>query len=211
MREYLFQIVFYLSAGLTILGALAVVLQKNPVRAVLALVFSFFMVSIVWMMSNAEFLALVLVLVYVGAVMTLFLFVVMMLNIDTASLKRLPKRFILTAIIFIAFFMGLLWHVLPKDLAAQAVQTPMVLGQPEVSGKTLSNTSAIAQVLYTDYASLVEITALLLLVAIVASITLVHRQGREMKRQSIRKQLMVTKDQRLNIVKVSSTLDQNKG
>lgn len=204
MREYLFQIVFYLSAALTILGAVAVVLQKNPVRAVLALVFSFFMVSIVWMMSNAEFLALVLVLVYVGAVMTLFLFVVMMLNIDTASLKRLPKRFIAVSAAFMLFFIGLLWHVLPKDLAQQPMQASFALGQTAADGQTISNTSAIAKVLYTDYAALTEITALLLLVAIVASITLVHRGGRQIKRQSIREQIMVSKESRLKIVQVSS-------
>jgi NADH-quinone oxidoreductase subunit J len=161
-------------------------------------------------MSNAEFLALVLVLVYVGAVMTLFLFVVMMLNIDTASLKRIPKRFILTAIVFLGFFMVLLWKVMPHDLAHQTVSLPSQLTSTTSTGETLSNTSAIGRVLYTDYMSLIEITALLLLVAIVASITLVHRGGRQIKRQSIKQQLMVRKSDRVKIIKLETNL-QDKG
>lgn len=200
MREYLFQAVFYLSAMLTILGAVAVVLQKNPVRAVLALVFSFFMVSIIWMMSNAEFLALVLVLVYVGAVMTLFLFVVMMLNIDTDTLKKFPVTYIAVAVGIIIFFLISLWYAMPKDLMTHTVQSIKNLGA-EVNHAHISNTEWIGQVLYTDYLPLVEITALLLLVAIIASITLVHRGTRQIKRQNIKKQLMTQKSDRLKIVK----------
>jgi|LauGreDrversion4_2_1035121.scaffolds.fasta_scaffold17429_2 NADH-quinone oxidoreductase subunit J len=205
MREYLFQAVFYLSAFLTIIGAIAVVLQKNPVRAVLALVFSFFMVSIIWMMSNAEFLALVLVLVYVGAVMTLFLFVVMMLNIDTDSYTHIPKSYFVVSIIFLLFFLGALWTVMPKDLVLQSVQASTSLGFI-IDGVNLSNTEALGSVLYTDYLPLVEITAMLLLVAIVASITLVHRQTREIKRQKIKKQIMVKKSDRLTIVNLSNEI-----
>lgn len=196
MRVYLFQSVFYISALLTILGAVAVVLQKNPVKAVLALVFSFFMVSIIWMMSNAEFLALVLVLVYVGAVMTLFLFVVMMLNVDTETLKKVSLRYIALAFILLFFFLLVLWKVMPKDLLGSAVEHGVSL--------QISNTESLGMVLYTNYLPLVEITALLLLVAIVASITLVHRGGRDMKRQSIRKQLMVKKSERLKIIKLAN-------
>lgn len=205
MREYLFQAVFYLSGFLTIIGAIAVVLQKNPVRAVLALVFSFFMVSIIWMMSNAEFLALVLVLVYVGAVMTLFLFVVMMLNIDTDSYTHIPKSYFVVSMIFLLFFLGALWTVMPKDLVLQSVQASTSLGFI-IDRVNLSNTEALGSVLYTDYLPLVEITAMLLLVAIVASITLVHRQTREIKRQKIKKQIMVKKSDRLTIVNLSNEI-----
>jgi NADH-quinone oxidoreductase subunit J len=205
MREYLFQAVFYLSGLLTIIGATAVVLQKNPVRAVLALVFSFFMVSIIWMMSNAEFLALVLVLVYVGAVMTLFLFVVMMLNIDTDSYQHIPKSYFVVSFVFLMFFLGVLWAAIPKDLVLQSVKASTTLGIV-VNHINLSNTEALGSVLYTDYLPLVEITAVLLLVAIIASITLVHRQTREIKRQKIKKQIMVKKSDRLRIVNLSNDI-----
>ena len=200
MRAYLFQAVFYLSAFLTIVGAIAVILQKNPVRAVLALVFSFFMVSIIWLMSNAEFLALVLVLVYVGAVMTLFLFVVMMLNIDTETAEPFPKQYIAITMLFLVAFMGLIWFAMPKDLIGKVVETVQQLGNV-VNNVKLSNTEALGLVLYTDYLPLVEITALLLLVAIIASITLVHRGPRNIKRQQIKKQIMVRKSDRLKIIK----------
>jgi NADH-quinone oxidoreductase subunit J len=128
-----------------------------------------------------------------------------MLNIDTASLKRLPKRFILTTIIFLAFFMGLLWKVIPKDLAQKAVILPSTLTITVDQQVSLANTSAIGRVLYTEYMTLIEITALLLLVAIVASITLVHRGGRQIKRQSIKKQIMVTKSERIKVIKLASS------
>ena len=88
MHELLPQIIFYVFAGLTVLSSLLVVTQNNPVRCVLFLVLAFFCSSVLWILVEAEFLALILVLVYVGAVMTLFLFVVMMLNIDIESMKK---------------------------------------------------------------------------------------------------------------------------
>jgi NADH-quinone oxidoreductase subunit J len=198
MREYLFQAIFYLSAALAISGAVAVVLQKNPVRAVLSLVFSFFMVSIIWVMCNAEFLALVLVLVYVGAVMTLFLFVVMMLNIDVEVEQSFPKIVFPVAIALLIAFLGILWSVIPKDLLANAVEQTGVMAT-----NTVSNTVAIGQVLYIDYIAPVELTALLLLVAIIASITLVHRGPRNIKRQDVKKQIMVRSKDRVKLVDIT--------
>ncbi|HBB52778.1 MAG TPA: NADH-quinone oxidoreductase subunit J [Legionellales bacterium] len=198
MREYLFQAIFYLSAALAISGAVAVVLQKNPVRAVLSLVFSFFMVSIIWVMCNAEFLALVLVLVYVGAVMTLFLFVVMMLNIDVEVEQSFPKVVFPIAIALLIAFLGILWSVMPKDLLAKAVEQTAVM-----TTNSVPNTVAIGQVLYIDYIAPVELTALLLLVAIIASITLVHRGPRNIKRQDVKKQIMVRSKDRVKLVDIT--------
>ncbi len=199
IRQHLFQIIFYISAALAVLGAVAVVLQKNPVRAVLSLVFSFFMISIVWMICNAEFLALVLVLVYVGAVMTLFLFVVMMLNIDVEVEQKFPKLAIPVAMGFLIAFLSLLWVALPKDLIGGVIE--------QVSTSTLSNLSntvAIGQVLYIDYTAMIEMTAVLLLVAIIASITLTHRPLKTIKRQDIKKQIMVSKKERVRLIDISS-------
>lgn len=195
MRQYLFQIVFYLSSFLAILGAGAVVLQKNTVRAVLSLVFSFFMVAIIWMMSNAEFLSLVLVLVYVGAVMTLFLFVVMMINVDEETATPFPKRYYLIAMGFMMLLLGLLGYVMPKDLILHSGSTGQVVQM---------TTESLGQYLYIDYVAILEITALLLLVAIVAAITLVHRGPRNIKRQKIKDQIMVRKSNRLKIVKMQT-------
>lgn len=199
IRQHLFQIVFYISAALAILGAGAVVLQKNPVRAVLSLVFSFFMIAIVWMMCNAEFLSLVLVLVYVGAVMTLFLFVVMMLNIDVEVEQKFPKIAVPVAMGFLIVFLGLLWAAMPKDLLNGAIEQVHALKQTGVT-----NTVAIGQVLYVDYVAMVEMTAVLLLVAIIASITLTHRHTRTIKRQDIKKQIMVSKKDRVRLIDISS-------
>lgn len=198
IREHLFQIIFYISSALAILGAGAVVLQKNPVRAVLSLVFSFFMIAIVWMMCNAEFLALVLVLVYVGAVMTLFLFVVMMLNIDVEVEQTFPKVAVPVAMGFLVIFMGLLWAAMPKDLLQGAIEQ---VHYPTQTG--VSNSVAIGQVLYINYTALVEMTALLLLVAIIAAITLTHRHTRTLKRQDVKKQIMVSKRDRIRLVDIS--------
>lgn len=198
MRANLFQTIFYISAALCILGAVMVVLQKNPVRAVLSLVFSFFMVAIIWLMADAEFLALVLVLVYVGAVMTLFLFVVMMIDIDKEMEKSFPVLVYPIAILLLMVFLGLLWYVMPADLLHHAVETihHIAVVEPE-----LSNTQQIGQVLFTDYLSILEIIAVLLLVAIIASITLVYQRPRHIKRQDIREQIMVKKTDRLKIIK----------
>lgn len=196
MREYLFQAVFYLSALLTILGASAVVLQKNPVRAVLSLVFCFFMVAIIWMMSNAEFLSLVLVLVYVGAVMTLFLFVVMMINVDEDAAAMFPKIYYVGAMAFMMSLLALLAYVMPKDLTLNLAQN--------TSNVVKMTTESLGQLLYIDYIAILEMTALLLLVAIVAAITLVHRGPRNIKRQKIKHQIMVRKSNRLKIIKMST-------
>lgn len=196
MREYLFQAVFYLSALLTILGASAVVLQKNPVRAVLSLVFCFFMVAIIWMMSNAEFLSLVLVLVYVGAVMTLFLFVVMMINVDEDATAMFPKIYYVGAMAFMMSLLALLAYVMPKDLTLNLAQN--------AANVVTMTTENLGQLLYIDYIAILEITALLLLVAIVAAITLVHRGPRNIKRQKIKHQIMVRKSNRLKIIKMST-------
>src|SRR3990167_8356692 len=104
MHDTLLHVIFYVFAGLTVCSALMVVTQSNPVRSVLFLVLAFFSSAVLWILVEAEFLALILVLVYVGAVMTLFLFVVMMLNIDIESMKkemikRLPFALLLVALL----------------------------------------------------------------------------------------------------------------
>ena len=188
------QLVFYVFAGLTVLSAIMVVTQANPVGCVLFLVFCFFTSSVLWMMVQAEFLALVLVLVYVGAVMTLFLFVVMMLNIEVEVLKTHLLRWLPIGLLMTAALVGLLYIAIPEGLfninPAQAIR--------QVGAQ--SDTQAIGMVLYTQYVLAFELAAVLLLVAIISAITLVHRPPVGSKRQSIRDQIMVDRNDRVTLV-----------
>jgi len=187
-------ILFWFYGSVLLASALAVVLVRNPVHAALFLVLSFFSAAALWILLYAEFLALTLVLVYVGAVMVLFLFVVMMLDIN---LERLREGF---------------WRSLPLALlvgvlmAAEMVVALVAGGglagamPPAPPG---SNTRALGSVIYTDYVFQFEIAAVILLVAIVAAIALTLRQRKETKYQDPGRQLAVHAGDRLKIVKMA--------
>jgi NADH-quinone oxidoreductase subunit J len=194
------QIIFYVFASIAALSALMVITQNNPVKCVLFLVLTFFASSVLWLLAEAEFLSLILVLVYVGAVMTLFLFVVMMLNIDTESMKSHFRRYLPFGLILVALLLGLLLISMPKIFAETSVEQA---SQIVTVAKTMSNTEALGMVLYTDYLYGFEIAAIILLVAIISAITLVHRTRGQTKRQDIVKQLLTQKSDRLSIVKMS--------
>lgn len=207
MHELFPKVIFYGFAGLTILSALMVITQSNPVRSVLFLVFSFFTSAVLWILLNAEFLALILVLVYVGAVMTLFLFVVMMLNMDVVSKRTHILRYLPFGLIIVALLIGFLLIALPQNVFNSAVEQTLVPsihipGMHEVvdSTKPLSNTEQIGMVLYTNYLLAFEIAAALLLVAIIAAITLVHREAIRSKRQNIKEQIMTNPNDRLKLI-----------
>lgn len=212
MREILPQIVFYVFAGLTLLSALMVITQNNPVRCVLFLVLAFFTSSVLWILVQAEFLALILVLVYVGAVMTLFLFVVMMLNIDIESMKHHLIRHLPIGLVVVALLTGLLMGTIPRGAFDTSVQPRVAIDQVintdfvpdsgQQSTTPVSNTEALGLVLYTDYVFAFELAAVILLVAIIAAITLVHRKPSRSKRQSIVKQIMTRRADRVKLVKV---------
>jgi NADH-quinone oxidoreductase subunit J len=187
-------VLFWFYASVLLASALAVVLVRNPVHAALFLVLSFFSAAALWILLYAEFLALTLVLVYVGAVMVLFLFVVMMLDIN---LERLREGF---------------WRSLPLALlvgvlmAAEMVALVLRGGTPGAApvAPTGSNTRALGRVLYTDYVFPFEIAAVILLVAIIAAIALTLRQRKETKYQNPGRQLAVHAGDRLKIVKMAS-------
>lgn len=196
MHDVLLNNIFYVFAALTVVAAFFAAIQGNPVRGVLFLVLTFFCSAVLWMLAQAEFLALVLVLVYVGAVMTLFLFVVMMLNIDTETMKRSLKRYLPWAILGIFLFIGLLVQAIPKQglsLSVNALSNTL----PDVS-----NTVALGMVLYTDDVLAFELAAMILLVAIIAAITLTHRVPRPGKRQDVVKQIMTKRDDRVTLVRM---------
>ncbi len=192
------QFIFYVFAGLTILSAVTIVTQSNPVRCVLFLVFAFFSSSVLWLLVHAEFLALILVLVYVGAVMTLFLFVVMMLNIDVESMKSRLVRYVPLGLLIVSALVGLLYIALPTTGIFNAANVP-------VMQTVYSNTEAIGMILYTNYVLAFEIAAVILLVAIIAAITLAHRDApNRSKRQNIVKQIMVRREDRISILAMKS-------
>ncbi len=211
MHELLLQVVFYVFAGLTVLSALMVITQNNPVRCVLFLVLTFFSSAVLWILAEAEFLALILVLVYVGAVMTLFLFVVMMLNVDVESMKAHFVRYLPFGLILVSLLIGLLLIAVPEEAFKMSAKQPVSATSPITTNekyvepaKVLSNTEQIGMLLYTDYVFAFEIAAVILLVAIVAAITLVHRASARSKRQNVVEQSMTRPEDRIRLVKMKS-------
>jgi NADH-quinone oxidoreductase subunit J len=190
------QFLFYLFGAVLLASGLGVVLVRNPVHAALLLVLAFVTAAGLWLLMYAEFLAITLVLVYVGAVMVLFLFVVMMLDINIDKLREgfwgnLPVAALVGAVM--AGEMGvLLWRgVVGSETAAPA---------PAV---TVSNTKLLGRVIYTDYVFAFELAAIVLLVAIVAAIAITLRSRKETKYQDPRAQLSVHARDRLKIVKMA--------
>src|ERR1700744_5260659 len=178
-------VLFYIFSLLLIVSALKVITSRNPVASALFLVLAFFNAAAIWMLLEAEFLAILLVLVYVGAVMVLFLFVVMMLDINLDELRHGFTRFAwlgwLTALAGICEIVGVVWvrGGLGVDVTKGPADTPA----------DYSNTLALGEVIYTKYAYPFELAAVLLLVAIVAAIALTMRKRPGHKMQDISKQV----------------------
>lgn len=208
MHDILQQVVFYVFAAITIGAAVMVISQNNPVRCVLFLVLAFISSAILWLLVNSEFLALILILVYVGAVMTLFLFVVMMLNIDIESAKKEMYKKLPIGLLIVAILASLLFSVIPSkfknsDIVESLLTNPYTETNSLVITKkipSISNTESLGMVLYTNYFLAFEIAAVILLAAIVAAITLAHRKPIYSKRQNILKQLMTQRNDRIRLV-----------
>ena len=194
-----FQFTFYLFASMTVAAAVAVVTVRNPVRSALFLVLAFVSAAGVWMTLQAEFLAITLVLVYVGAVMVLFLFVVMMLDVDLAAMRAGFTRYLpLGAMVAIALVIE---FGLVINGAFDSTQYP----QPASFGADYSNTKALGAVLYTDYVFAFEVAALILMVAMIAAIALTHRPRRPTnKAVDPATQVVVKRADRLKIVSMRS-------
>lgn len=192
-------IVFYVFSAILILASAAVISVRNPVHAALFLVLAFFSAAALWMLLKAEFLAIALVLVYVGAVMVLFLFVVMMLDINVEEIRKqfrsyLPVGLLVGAAVAIEMLLVLSLAFTRKSGAA-GPQGIVVDG---------SNTKALGIELFTRYIYAVEIAGVLLLVAIVAAIALTLRPRRETKYQNPAEQVRVERGQRLRILKLAA-------
>lgn len=193
-------VLFYIFALLLTVSGLKVITSRNPVGSALFLVLAFFNAAAIWMLLEAEFLAILLVLLYVGAVMVLFLFVVMMLDINLDVLRKDFKRFVpmatLVGAIIVIETALILWH------GYGATTTPVREAAAAGAGAAVPNTFLIGKAIYTDYVFAFEVAGLVLLVAIIAAIALTARKGKDSKRQRVSEQVKVRAQDRVRIVKM---------
>jgi len=191
---------FYIFAAITVACGVMVITSRNPVHSVLFLILAFFNAAGLFVLIGAEFLAMILVVVYVGAVAVLFLFVVMMLDVNFVELRRGMKRYV--------YLGATLGGILFLELAVVALS--WTLG-PEMSTITLGpvvgevhNTRALGQILYTDYVYLFQGAGMILLVAMVGAIVLTLRQRSGVRRQNIGDQVARSSKDEVRVVKVDS-------
>jgi NADH-quinone oxidoreductase subunit J len=189
---------FYVFAAILVFAALRVVTARNPVHAVLWLVLAFFTAAEHWLMLKAEFLAIVLVLVYVGAVMVLFLFVVMMLDVNFDNLRKQFRSYIpVGATVGVLVLVEMALTLLGGRLVVPA-------GAGSIPAAAGGNTRALGLLVYTEYVYPFEIAAVILLVAIIAAIALTHRRRRETKYQDPNEQVKVRPQDRLRVLNMPS-------
>jgi len=191
---------FYLFAIILIGAAFMVVAAKNPVHAVLFLILAFFNAAGLFVLLGAEFLAMILVVVYVGAVMVLFLFVVMMLDVDFAELRAgFIKYLPVGAVVGLLLLVELIFVV-----GAWISAPDMVTDLPTPPVAEVSNTKALGQVLYTRYVYLFQMAGLILLVAMIGAIVLTLHHKRDVRRQSVADQVARTRETAIEVVKVET-------
>ena len=193
-------VLFYAFAAILLTAALGVITSRNPVHSALFLVLAFVQSACLWLLIEAEFLAIVLVLVYVGAVMVLFLFVVMMLDINVEELRKGFTRYLplgaAVALIVVLEIGHVIWF------RSEGLK---FLAAPQGFPADYSNTKELGAVLYTQHVYAFEIASVILLLAIVASITLTMRKRPGHKVQDIAKQVAVRREDRVRIVKVEAS------
>ena len=190
-------ILFYVFSFFFVTSSLLMITSRNTAIAALFLILTFFSAASLWLLLEAEFLAITLILIYVGAVMVLFMFVIKMLDTDKSTLRAKFTRYlplgILVSVIVIAQMV----------LVLNAGQFGLdVVGVPEKNDASYSNITAIAEQLYTLYVYPFELAAILLLIAIIAAITLVHRNESSRKTQNISEQINVQAKDRMRIVSI---------
>ena len=195
-------LLFYVFAAVLIVAALGVITSRNPVYSALFLVLAFFQSALLWLLLEAEFLAVVLVLVYVGAVMVLFLFVVMMLDINVEELRKGYTRYLPLGVVVAAVVVLEIVHVIWYRSQGLAV-----LAVPARHGPDYSNTKELGAVLYTQHVYPFELAAVILLLAIVAAITLTMRKRPGLKVQNVARQVAVRSKDRIRVMKVEPVRD----
>ncbi|SMN10812.1 NADH-ubiquinone oxidoreductase chain J [uncultured Candidatus Thioglobus sp.] len=199
------QILFYVFSFWFIASSLAMIFSRNAAKAVLFLILAFFSAASIWLLLEAEFLAVTLILVYVGAVMVLFLFVIKMLNIDKSTLRAKFAGYLPIGLLVAAVIVGEMALVLGANQFGLDV-----VAAPVRHAADYSNITVLALQLYTDYVYPFELAAVLLLIAIIAAITLVHRNESSRKKQNIAKQVKVQAKDRVRLVSITSPVSAKK-
>jgi NADH-quinone oxidoreductase subunit J len=193
------QILFYAFAAILVFAAGMVITVRNAVHAALFMVLAFFTSAALWLLLEAEFLAITLVLVYVGAVMVLFLFVVMMLDLNTAPMREGFARYLPVGIVVALLVIAVMaMAVGQRHFGLEQMPVPVP------HGADYSNTRELGLLLYTTYVYPFEIAAVILLVAIVAAIALTLRQRGGTKTQNIAEQVAVRRDDRVRLVQMDA-------
>ncbi|MDQ2069138.1 NADH-quinone oxidoreductase subunit J [Natronospira bacteriovora] len=192
-------VIFYAFAALVVGAALGVITARNPVHSVLFLIMSFVFSAGLWILLEAEFLGIALILVYVGAVMVLFLFVVMMLDINVSTLRSGFARNAPLGVAVAAALIAMLAYVIwVRDLGIE------MMARPERAPADYDNTGALGQLMYTEYVYPFEIAGIILLVGIVAAISLTMRRREGTKHQDPAKQVRVRREDRVRLVNMRS-------
>lgn len=195
---------FYLFAAITLLSAVMVITARNPVHSVLFLILAFFNAAGLFVLLGAEFVAMILVIVYVGAVAVLFLFVVMMLDISFTELRKGAMQYVPVGVLIGGLLLAELiflfstWQIAP-DAAAGAAAPIAAMADAGVT-----NTEMLGRYLYTDYVFAFQVSGLILLVAMIGAIVLTHRQRDGVRRQKVAAQNARTVTESMEIKKVSS-------
>ena len=178
---------FFIVSITIITSSLLVIISKNPIHSVLFLILVFFNTSILFLFSNAEFLAMVVLIVYIGAVAVLFLFVIMMLDINITKLRQTFLNYLPIGL-FVGFIILLELFYVVSQSKLNFVQTSSI--DNNISNQILDNTKIIGNILYTDYFLLFQISGIILLVAMIGAIFLTIRKREGIKKQNIYKQIL---------------------
>ncbi|MBI1216433.1 MAG: NADH-quinone oxidoreductase subunit J [Alphaproteobacteria bacterium] len=193
---------FYVFATVLVLSAIGVITARNPVHSVLFLILAFFNAAGLFVMLGAEFIAMIMVIVYVGAVAVLFLFVVMMLDINFAELRKgMMKHAPVGALVGFALLAEFTWMFKSWSPSSAALNG---VAQPIPDQAAISNTHALGEILYTQYVYLFQISGLILLVAMVGAITLTLRRRPDSRRQSVAGQISRRPEDVLKVEKITS-------
>ena len=190
--------VFYFLSTVLVLDGLRVITAKNPFHAALFLVLAFFSAAGLWLLLAAEFLAMLLVVVYVGAVMVLFLFVVMMLDVNIERMREGFWRYLPLGGLVAGLMVIEMWAVLQANYSSYADATV------PAAAANVSNTKELGRLVYTEYVYPFEIAAVILLVAIVAAIALTHRGGKKTKNTNPADQIAVRAADRMRVLQMPS-------
>lgn len=188
------KIIFYVFAAIATYSSSMVIISKNPVRAALMLILSFITTSAIWILLQAEFLALSLVLVYVGAVMVLFLFVILMLDIKKEEIRGKFVQYLPLVVCVLVFFLILIIYSLQSKFFAGDIF-------PQKLAVNISNVKLLGKMLFTEYLLAFELAGVVLLVALVSAVALTFRGAQDRKKQDPARQVKVKKADRLKLVR----------